>query len=68
MDRWTIAKTGPFMCIICLEFNKKKDLEDARIMLEAARREVNSIPEAHLKKVEEELAKRQPGDTKPLPG
>ncbi|WP_141735582.1 hypothetical protein [Oligoflexus tunisiensis] len=54
------------MCIICLEFNRKKDLEDARIMVEAARREVSNIPEEHLKKVEEELKKRQPGDSKPL--
>jgi hypothetical protein len=54
------------MCIICLEFNKKKDLEDARIMVEAARREVSSIPEEHLKKVEEELKKRQPDQKEPL--
>ena len=55
------------MCIICLEFNKKKDLEDARIMIEAARREVSSIPEDHLKKVEEELKKMKPNDIKALP-
>jgi hypothetical protein len=54
------------MCIICLEFNRKKDLEDARIMVEAARREVSSIPEDHLKRVEEELKKRQPDATEPL--
>jgi hypothetical protein len=54
------------MCIICLEFNRKKDLEDARIMVEAARREVSSIPEDHLKRVEEELKKRQPDSTEPL--
>ncbi len=54
------------MCIICLEFNRKKDLEDARIMVEAARREVSSIPEEHLKRVEEELKKRQPDETEPL--
>jgi hypothetical protein len=54
------------MCIICLEFNKKKDLEDARLMVEAARREVSSIPEDHLKKVEEELKKRQPDQKEPL--
>jgi hypothetical protein len=54
------------MCIICLEFNRNKDLEDARIMVEAARREVSNIPEEHLKKVEEELKKRQPDDTEPL--
>jgi len=54
------------MCIICLEFNRKKDLEDARIMVEAARREVSNIPEEHLKKVEAELKKRQPNETDPL--
>lgn len=54
------------MCIICLEFNKKKDLDDARIMIEAARREVSSIPEEHLKRVEEELKKMQPNSIKPL--
>lgn len=54
------------MCIICLEFNRKKDLEDARIMVEAARREASSIPEEHLKKVEEELKKRQPDEKEPL--
>lgn len=57
---------GNLMCIICLEFNKKKDLEDARIMIEAARREVSSIPEEHLKKVEEELKKMQTGQVKAL--
>ena len=54
------------MCIICLEFNKKKDLEDARIMVEAARREVSSIPEEHLKRVEEELKKMKADQIKPL--
>ncbi len=54
------------MCIICLEFNRKKDLEDARIMVEAARREVSSIPEDHLKKVEEELKRRRPDEKEPL--
>lgn len=55
------------MCIICLEFNKKRDLEDARIMIEAARREVSSIPEDHLKEVEEELKRMQANHTNPLP-
>ncbi|MCX6130208.1 MAG: hypothetical protein NTX25_14230 [Proteobacteria bacterium] len=45
------------MCIICLEFNKSKDLIDAQKMIEAARREVDSIPELHLKNIERELAK-----------
>ena len=54
------------MCIICLEFNRKKDLDDARLMVEAARREVSSIPEDHLKRVEEELKKRQPDAKEPL--
>lgn len=43
------------MCIICVEFNKNKDLEDARRMLEAARRESHTISEKHLEKIEDEL-------------
>jgi hypothetical protein len=54
------------MCIICLEFNKNRDLNDARMMIEAARREVNTIPEDHLKKVEEELQKMFKDKTMPL--
>lgn len=47
------------MCIICLEFNKSRDIRDARLMIEAARREVDAIPEDHLNKLEKELQKRQ---------
>ena len=54
------------MCIICLEFNKNRDLNDARMMIEAARREVTAIPEDHLKKVEEELQKMYKDKTTPL--
>ncbi|MFW7378978.1 MAG: hypothetical protein ACOH5I_09250 [Oligoflexus sp.] len=43
------------MCIICLEFNKNRDLLDAKRMVEAARRESDVIPEQHLKEVEEKL-------------
>ena len=45
------------MCIICLEFNRTRDLEDARRMIEAARREADVVPERHLKKIEKELEK-----------
>lgn len=49
------------MCIICLEFNKNRDLMDARRMIEAARREVDIIPEEHLEDIEEELKKIEKG-------
>lgn len=45
------------MCIICVEFNKNKDLADAQRMVEAARRETNSISQNHLDLVEVELDK-----------
>ncbi len=50
------------MCIICLEFNKSRDLIDAQLMIEAARREADTIPEKHLKKLEAELKKRAAGE------
>ena len=40
------------MCVICIEFQRTKDLFDARRMLEAARREPTSIDSAHLGEVE----------------
>jgi hypothetical protein len=43
------------MCIICIEFQKFNDLEDARRMIEAARREPSSIDPKHLDAVEEKL-------------
>jgi hypothetical protein len=45
------------MCVICLEFQRSKDLADARQMLAAARREPNTIPSSHLDEVEQQLAK-----------
>lgn len=47
------------MCIICIEFNKNKDLEDAWRMLEAAGREPSSITKEHLAKVRSEIKKMQ---------
>lgn len=49
------------MCIICLEFQRTKDLVDARRMLAAARREPQSVPPGHLSDVERQLdeAERQ---------
>lgn len=43
------------MCIICLEFQRSRDLLDARKMLAGARREPTSIPPTHLDEVEQEL-------------
>ena len=54
------------MCVICLEFNKSRDLIDARVMIEAARREVDTIPEDHLKMIERKLKEMDPHTTKPL--
>ncbi len=48
---------GPAMCIICLEFQRTKDLVDARRMLAAARREPTAIDQGHLDEVEESLEK-----------
>jgi hypothetical protein len=45
------------MCIICLEFNKSRDFGDTRMMIEAARREVTSISEEHLRSIEYKLQK-----------
>lgn len=43
------------MCIICIEYARHKDLQDARRMLENARREPSSIPKEHLDEVEKQL-------------
>ncbi len=43
------------MCIICLEFQRSKDLRDARQMLAAARREPSDISREHLDEVERKL-------------
>jgi hypothetical protein len=43
------------MCIICLEFQKHRDFADARRMINAARKEPNSIDADHLDRVEKEL-------------
>ena len=45
------------MCIICLEFNKFNDIQDAERMIEAARRESNYISKEHLKEVELKIKK-----------
>ncbi len=47
------------MCIICLQFQRTKDLADARQMLAAARREPTSIDDRHLEEVERQLAKAE---------
>jgi len=43
------------MCIICLEFQRSRDLKDARQMLAAARREPTDISREHLDEVEQKL-------------
>jgi hypothetical protein len=43
------------MCLICIEFNQRRDLIDAERMIEAARREADVVPADHLKKVEKAL-------------
>lgn len=43
------------MCIICIEFNHRQDIIDAKRMVEAAHRESNAISKEHLKAVEERL-------------
>jgi hypothetical protein len=47
------------MCIICIEFQRSRDLADARRMLDAARREPTAIPRDHLDDVERTLKKAQ---------
>jgi len=43
------------MCIICIEFQKHRDLADARRMLESARREPKSIDPDHLAEVQRDI-------------
>lgn len=43
------------MCIICLEWQRSKDLADAQRMLAAARREPSAIDREHLDEVERSL-------------
>lgn len=43
------------MCIICIEFQRSKDIADARRMINAARNEPNSVDEEHLIELEERL-------------
>jgi hypothetical protein len=43
------------MCIICIEFQRTKDLDDARAMLANARREPRSVDPEHLDAVERDL-------------
>lgn len=47
------------MCIICIEFQRSRDLADARAMLAAARREPTAIDPEHLSEVEKDLAEAQ---------
>jgi len=55
------------MCVICLEFQRSKDLADAKRMLAAARREPSSIPPDHLDQVERQLANASVQQPKPAP-
>lgn len=43
------------MCIICIEFERNKDLADAKLMLQNARREPGAIDRKHLEEVEAKL-------------
>jgi hypothetical protein len=51
------------MCIICLEFQRTKDLADARRMLAFARREPQAIDREHLDDVEKSLAEASEPET-----
>lgn len=55
------------MCIICLEFNQRRDFVDAKRMIEAARREANAISEKHLKDIENKLENMEEDDPSDLP-
>lgn len=50
------------MCLICIEFQRNRDLADAKRMLMMARREPSSIDPAHLDKVEQRLARLDRGE------
>ncbi len=43
------------MCIICVEFQRNRDLANARQMLASARREPKSIDASHLDEVQRDL-------------
>lgn len=43
------------MCIICVEFQRSRDLADARRMIQAARKEPKSVDPDHLNTVERDL-------------
>lgn len=55
------------MCIICLEFNKHQDFRDAARMIEAARREQDSVSADHLAEIEKVLEElKDSKDPKPM--
>ena len=56
------------MCIICLEFQRTKDLADARRMLASARREPTAIDAKHLDDVERELEAARDAEGTKAPG
>jgi hypothetical protein len=55
------------MCVICLSFQKSKDFADARLMIQAARREPGSIDDKHLDQVERELQAQESKKTNQKP-
>lgn len=56
------------MCIICVEFQRNRDLLDARRMLAGARREPTAIPTSHLDDVERELDQAEESVPKSVQG
>ena len=48
------------MCIICIEFQKNRDFDDARRMVEAARREPKTIDPDHLEEIAHDLSQNKP--------
>lgn len=42
------------MCIICIQWNKNKDLGEISDLIRSAKNEPNAIPEPHLKEVIED--------------
>ncbi len=54
------------MCIICVQFNKNRDIRDAEVMIEAARREADIVPEEHLAKIELALREMDENHTKEI--
>ena len=43
------------MCVICLQYQKDRDIWDALQMVDKARKEPGSVPKDHLDDIEEEL-------------